>query len=85
MSQGEVFIAREAGPELVGTMNGHTAVANNDQIVSGIQSGVFNGMMSALSNANFGGGNVTIEASGDTEGLLNFISFKQKQKNRQFN
>lgn len=37
---GQLFIAREAGPELVGTMDGHTAVANNDQIVSGIKSGV---------------------------------------------
>lgn len=37
---GEMFIAREAGPEYVGTMGGHTAVANNDQIVSGIASGV---------------------------------------------
>ena len=85
VNQGEIFVAREAGPELVGTMNHHTAVANNDQIIKGIQGGVFSGMMSALSSANFGGGNVTIEASGDTDGLLNFITFKQKQKDRQFN
>lgn len=39
-AMGELFIARERGPELVGTMGGHTAVANNDQIVSGIASGV---------------------------------------------
>ena len=71
--------------EMVGKFtNGKTAVANNDQIVKGIQSGVFNGMMSALRNSDFGGSNVTIEASGDTEGLLNFISFKQKQVQRQF-
>ena len=37
---GQLFIAREAGPELVGTMGNHNAVANNDQIVEGIQSGV---------------------------------------------
>ena len=37
---GELFIARESGPELVGTMGGNTAVANNNQIVAGIQSGV---------------------------------------------
>lgn len=37
---GQMFIAREAGPEMVGTLNGHNAVANNDQIVSGIASGV---------------------------------------------
>lgn len=37
---GEAFIAREAGPELVGRMGNRTAVANNDQIVAGIASGV---------------------------------------------
>lgn len=40
IDQGQLFVAREAGPELVGTMGGNTAVANNDQIVSGIQAGV---------------------------------------------
>lgn len=39
-AQGQLFMAREAGPELVGTMGGQTAVANNDQIVAGIQNGV---------------------------------------------
>lgn len=38
---GELFWARENGtPEMVGKMGGSTAVANNDQIVSGIASGV---------------------------------------------
>lgn len=37
---GQLFIARESGPELVGTMGGSTAVANNDQIVEGIRGGV---------------------------------------------
>lgn len=37
---GEMFIARESGPEMVGTMGGKTAVANNDQIVSGVSAGV---------------------------------------------
>ena len=83
-TQGEMFIAREAGAEMVGSINGHTAVANNDQIVKGIQSGVFTAMMSALSNTDFGG-DVVIEAKGDADGLLNFIEFKQKQKDRQFN
>ena len=38
--QGDLFIANEQGAELVGSMNGRTAVANNDQIVEGIQRGV---------------------------------------------
>lgn len=33
---GEMFIARESGPELVGRIGNKTAVANNDQIVDGI-------------------------------------------------
>lgn len=39
---GQLFLARESGPELVGSMNGRTAVANNDQIVAGISRGVEN-------------------------------------------
>ncbi len=49
-STGQMFIAREAGPELVGTMNGRTAVANNDQIVEGIAQGVYDAVMSAIAN-----------------------------------
>ena len=37
---GQLFFAREAGPELVGTIQGNTAVANNQQIVEGIAAGV---------------------------------------------
>lgn len=37
---GQMFIAREAGPELVGTIGKRTAVANNAQIVAGISAGV---------------------------------------------
>ena len=37
---GQMFIAREAGAEMVGTIGRKTAVANNDQIVSGIAGGV---------------------------------------------
>lgn len=39
-STGQLFIARESGAELVGNIGGRTAVANNDQIVSGISNGV---------------------------------------------
>lgn len=42
---GELFVANEAGPELVGSIGGRTAVANNDQIVDGIAAGVATAMM----------------------------------------
>ena len=35
---GELFLAREQGPEMVGTIGGRTAVANNSDIVNGIAS-----------------------------------------------
>lgn len=39
-NEGQLFIAREAGAEMVGAMGRRTAVANNDQIVEGISAGV---------------------------------------------
>lgn len=79
LNQGELFIAREAGPEMVGTINGKTAVANNDQIVESISVGVAKAMMATNKPTN-----VTIEATGDTQGLLSFINFKQKEQDRQY-
>ena len=54
-TSGEVFIARENGlPEMVGSIGGRTAVANNDQIVEAISIGVYNAYMDAMSRS---GGN----------------------------
>ncbi len=58
--QGELFIAREDGPELVGSIGGRSAVANNDQIVEGIERGVYRAMVAALSD-NRGIMNLTID------------------------
>lgn len=45
---GQMFVAREAGPEMVGTINGHTAVMNNDQIVASVSSGVYEAVLAAM-------------------------------------
>ena len=37
---GDLFLANEQGPELIGTIGGRTSVANNDQIIAGIAQGV---------------------------------------------
>lgn len=55
---GQMFIAREAGPELVGRIGRRTAVANNDQIVQGIASAVRSAMVGA--NSPNGGGTTRI-------------------------
>lgn len=49
---GQLFFANEAGPEMVGTMGGRTAVANNEQIVEGIRQGVYDAVMAANSGGN---------------------------------
>lgn len=45
---GELFFARESGPEMVGRMGGRSAVANNDQIVDGIAAGVYDAVVAAM-------------------------------------
>lgn len=46
--QGQYFLARENGPELVGTVGGKTAVANNTQIVQSVSDGVYNALNPVL-------------------------------------
>ena len=79
-NMGQMFVAREAGPELVGTIGGHTAVMNNNQIVASVSDGVFNALNPVLTylcnsiNAmsakmdNMGSGGVSVERY--TEGDL---------------
>lgn len=56
---GEVFIAREAGPEMVGTIGGRTAVANNSDITAGIAAAVKSAILET-------GGVIRTGSSGDT-------------------
>lgn len=57
-TEGQLFFANEAGPELVGTMGGRTAVANQDQIVEGIKMGVYEAVSSAM---NGNGNNMSVK------------------------
>jgi ribonuclease HI len=45
---GELFVAREAGPEMVGKIGNRTTVANNEQIVKGISEGVYTAVLAAM-------------------------------------
>ena len=54
-SGGQLFMAREAGPELVGKIGRHTAVMNNNQIVDSVKAGVYEAVSAAMSSANLGG------------------------------
>lgn len=65
--EGEMFIAREAGPELVGRIGGRTAVANNDQIVSSVSKGVYDAVTSAMRGGSGGESGDIILKVGEAE------------------
>lgn len=48
VSMGQMFVAREAGAELVGNFGGRTGVMNNKQIVDSVSEGVYKAVVSAL-------------------------------------
>lgn len=50
--EGSLFFASEQGPELVGTMGGRTAVANQQEITEGIRQGVFEAVSAAMNGGN---------------------------------
>jgi hypothetical protein len=58
-SSGEIFVANEAGAEMIGTIGGRTAVANNNDIVNSVSTGVYGAVSRAFSensmNGNSGG------------------------------
>ena len=64
-NMGELFVAREAGPELVGSIGGRTAVANNDQIVTAVSEGVYRAVLAAMGQqGNNGEMNVNVYLDG---------------------
>ena len=75
---GELFLAREAGPELVGSIRGRSAVANNDQIIEGIRQGVYEAV-SAAQNGNQGG---TVEVKLYIDGRQVAASVEKAQRER---
>lgn len=58
-NEGQMFFARESGPELVGTIGGSTAVVNNTQIVDAVSLGVANAVAGVLGNQKSSSNNAT--------------------------
>ena len=54
VDSGQMFIAREAGAELVGNVGNKTAVMNNDQIVESVADGVYRAVLAAMSQSDNG-------------------------------
>lgn len=69
---GQLFVANERGPELVGRYGNRTAVMNNDQITAsvsdGVADGVYRAMMSVMQNNRSSGSgdmHITIDIGGE--------------------
>ena len=74
-ASGELFSARENGaPELVGRYGNRTAVANNDQIIQGIQAGVYNAVVAAMSQTRSSeGGDIVVRTYIDGKQVLESV------------
>jgi hypothetical protein len=76
-TEGEMFIAREAGPELVGSIGGKTAVANNDQIVDSVSRGVYNAVVQAMGQS---GGSQIVEAKVNDKVLFEVVVDRNRRE-----
>ena len=76
-NMGQMFVAREAGRELVGTLGGHTAVMNNDQIVSSVSDGVYRAVKAAMGNGQ--PVNVTFKVEADSKGIFKVTQEEARQ------
>lgn len=76
-NKGQLFVANEIAPEMVGTMDGRTAVANQQEITTGIANAVYpavyNAVVAAMSEAN---NNVNITLQGDADKLFTMVQDK---------
>ena len=82
---GQMFIAREAGPELVGTIGGNTAVMNNDQIVASVSAGVYQAVLSAMSQKSGNNGEQSFYFQIDSETIAKAVNKGNAKLNRRLN
>lgn len=83
---GELFIANESGPELVGKMGNSNVVANNAQITEGIEQAAYSGFIRAIKE--MGGFKADVKIEADAKGMFKAIAtendsyFKRTGRNR---
>lgn len=77
VDSGQLFVANEAGPELVANAGRKTAVMNNDQIVDSVSRGVYQAVARAMTES--GGGQV-VEAKVNDKVLFEVIVNRNRQE-----
>jgi hypothetical protein len=76
---GEMFVAREAGPELVGRIGSRNAVVNNDQIVEAVSQGVYAAVAAAMGSYS-GGSDQAINVYLDGKQITAVVEKRQKER-----
>ena len=81
VNAGSMFIAGEAGPELVGHVGGRTEVLNESQLASVMQSAVAEGMQTAMSQMG-SSGNVTVNVTlqGDARRIFEVVKSENNSR-----
>lgn len=74
---GQLFVANEAGPELVGTIGNRNAVVNNDQIVESVSRGVYQAVARAMVES---GSNQVVEAKVNDRVLFEVVVNRNRQE-----
>ena len=76
---GQMFIARESGPEMVGRIGNRTAVANNNQISTAIKQAVVEGMLQIAPEFAAGGKEVHIHLEGEAGAIFRVVQEADKR------
>lgn len=76
---GQLFVARERGPELVSNVGRKTAVMNNDQIVDAVAQGVYSAVVSAM-RANSGDGIPAVNVYLDGKQITAAVEKRQHER-----
>ena len=74
---GQLFVAREAGAELVGNVGRKTAVMNNDQIVDSVSRGVYQAVFAAMGSSR---GDQVVEAKVNDKVLFEVLVSRARQE-----
>lgn len=74
---GQLFIANEVAPELIGNVGRRTAVMNNDQIVDSVAQGVYRAVVQAMGQSN---GNQVVEAKVNDKVLFEVVVNRNRQE-----
>ena len=82
-NKGDLFIANEREPELIGSMGNRSAVANNAQITKGIAEATYGAFKEALSEMGNSFGGDTLVYVGDTQ-ITDIITKKKRIQDKRF-